>query len=190
MAGKVPVPNEEETEKFRRIVAEDLGIALTPEEAAQLQVGATARLQIEGQATPLTAQVTRISPATHAGTRAVLAYLALPGGPGLRVGLFASGRIELARFQALALPLTAVRLDEAQPYVLSLVNSPTGLMIRRLPVVLGLQAMPAQAPDSPTPWVVVKDGLPAGSRVLSAAVGTVPDLTPARLLAATPAPAP
>ena len=83
-----------------------------------------------------------------------------------------------------------MRLDEAQPYVLSLVNSPTGLMIRRLPVVLGLQAMPAQAPDSPTPWVVVKDGLPAGSRVLSAAVGTVPDLTPARLLAATPAPAP
>ena len=35
MASKVPVPNDEEIERFRKLVPDDLGIGLTPEEAAE-----------------------------------------------------------------------------------------------------------------------------------------------------------
>ncbi len=36
MASRIPVPDEEETERFRRIVADETGEELTHEEAAEL----------------------------------------------------------------------------------------------------------------------------------------------------------
>jgi hypothetical protein len=56
------------------------------------------------------------------GTRAVMVYLALEPHPGLRQGLFTTGTIELESRDVLAVPTSAVRIDQAEPYVLAVIG--------------------------------------------------------------------
>ncbi len=100
----------------------ELEAAITPEDITGVAVGQTARLAVDGLDGPVTARVVRINPSTQVGTRAVLAYLALDPRPGLRQGLFLTGTIDLRSGSALAVPVSAVRVDQAQPYVLAVVG--------------------------------------------------------------------
>ena len=103
----------------------ELEAAVAPEDVVRLRVGQTARVQIDGLAAPLTARVARINPSAQAGTRSVLAYLELgPGAStsGLRQGLFARGSIELKRQSALVVPVSALRFDQARPYVMAVLD--------------------------------------------------------------------
>ena len=100
----------------------ELEAAVAPEDVVQLRVGQTASVQIDGLAEPVPARVVRINPSATAGTRSVLAYLALAPGTataGLRQGLFARGSIELQRQSALVVPASALRFDQARPYVMA-----------------------------------------------------------------------
>lgn len=103
----------------------ELEAQIAPEDVVQLRVGQAATLQIDGLAEPMAAKVVRINPSAQAGSRAVLAYLELaPGaaGLGVRQGLFARGGIELTRREALVVPASALRFDQAKPYVLVVEN--------------------------------------------------------------------
>jgi membrane fusion protein, multidrug efflux system len=103
----------------------ELEAAVAPEDVVQLRVGQQARVQIDGLAEAVTARVARINPSAQTGTRAVLAYLELAPGAsaaGLRQGLFARGTIELQRKSALVVPASALRFDQAKPYVLAVVD--------------------------------------------------------------------
>ena len=95
----------------------ELEASLSANESLDVRLGQSVALQIEGSATPVSAKVVRINPSAVTGSRAVLVYLALQSTPGLRQGLFAQGTISTARLQTLAVPLSAVRSDEPQPYV-------------------------------------------------------------------------
>ena len=64
----------------------------------------------------------RVNPSAQAGSRSVLVYLALERSEGFRQGLFAQGRLEVGRSGALALPLSAVRVDKPEPYVQMVVD--------------------------------------------------------------------
>ena len=100
----------------------ELEAAVAPEDVVQLRVGQTASVQIDGLAAPMPARVVRINPSATAGTRSVLAYLALAPGTataGLRQGLFARASIELQRQSALVVPASALRFDQARPYVMA-----------------------------------------------------------------------
>ncbi len=154
----------------------ELEAALTPDDVASLGIGQRATLRVDGLATPVAAQVARINPSAQAGTRSILAYLAVEPQPALRQGLFARGRIELGRKRALAVPLAAVRTDQAQPYVL-LVKDERAVMAR---VELG-----ARGTVGSDAWVEIVSGLGEGAVVLGGSTGTVRDGTPVRL--ATPA---
>lgn len=95
----------------------ELEASLSASESVAVRVGQSAVLQIEGVTQPVTAKVIRINPSTTVGSRAVLVYLSVEAAPGLRQGLFAQGTLGIDHVQALAVPLSAVRTDQPQPYV-------------------------------------------------------------------------
>ncbi|RYF32362.1 MAG: HlyD family efflux transporter periplasmic adaptor subunit, partial [Comamonadaceae bacterium] len=98
---------------------------LSAADSVAVRVGQRATLQIEGSGVDaatgadrnVTATVVRVNPSAQAGSRSVLVYLRLDRSAGFRQGLFAQGRIDVGRNTALALPLSAVRIDKPAPYV-------------------------------------------------------------------------
>lgn len=95
----------------------ELEATLSAADSVDLRVGQEATLQVEGSLRPVAARVARINPSAQAGSRSVLAYLAIADTTGLRQGLFAQGAITMGAQSALAVPLSAVRTDKPSAYV-------------------------------------------------------------------------
>jgi RND family efflux transporter MFP subunit len=95
----------------------ELEASLSAADSLSVKVGQTAQLTVEGSSKPLAAKVARVNPSAVAGSRAVLAYLAVEPGAGLRQGLFAQGNLATGSLRSLAVPLNAVRTDKPLPYV-------------------------------------------------------------------------
>lgn len=153
----------------------ELEAAVPAADAGSLRPGAVAELSIEGITEPVRAQVARLNPTTQAGTRAVLVYLSVQPAAGLRAGLFARGTVAQDERTALTLPLSAVRLDDALPYVVVL----DGQALRRRTVKTGGRGLVERVES-----IEVVEGLREGDRILRGSLGTVRDNTPARLVAA------
>ena len=168
----------------------ELEAAMTPEDVAGVRVGQLAKLQIDGLAEPVPSRVVRINPSTQTGTRAVMVYLALDAHPALRQGLFARGAIEMESKITLVVPQSAVRLDQAQPYVLLLDN---GRVLQRV-VSTGARGEITLdgASDGTRETGVSVSGIDEGATVLRGSVGALRDGALARLpgktvISATPA---
>jgi RND family efflux transporter MFP subunit len=157
----------------------ELEAALAPDDVADIKVGQVARLQVDGFAEPLPATVARINPSTQAGTRAVMVYLVLAPHPGLRQGLFAKGTIELQRRSALVAPVSAVRVDQAKPYVLAVVDG----KVMSKPVALGTRGEASFGAVRETA-VELTEGVSAGTTLLRGTVGQMRDGTPVSLAGA------
>ena len=162
----------------------ELEAAVAPEDVGGVQVGQTARLTIDGIKEPARARVVRINPSTQAGTRAVMVYLALQPQPGLRQGLFGRGSVELQRKTTLVVPVSAVRVDQARPYVLAV----AGGKVERRAVTLGARGEAAidGALDSA---VEVTGGIAEGTLLLRGTVGALRDGTEVKVVAQAKAPA-
>lgn len=158
----------------------ELEAAVSPEDIASVRVGSRARLQVDGFAQPVSAEVVRINPSTQAGTRAVLVYLALDPLPGLRQGQFARGVIELERATALALPASALRIDQAARYALVVAAG----KVQQRRVTEGRAGLARFDGGAPEPAVAIASGLAAGDLVLRGSVGALRDGTAVRLPAA------
>jgi RND family efflux transporter MFP subunit len=162
----------------------ELEAGITPEDLAALRVGALARLQVDGVSDTVPARVVRINPSAQTGSRMVTAYLAVEPLPALRHGLFARGWIDLERRPALVVPLSAVRSDQARPYVLRVNGDRAELRVPEF----GSRGQ-AQGIDA----VEVRTGLAEGDRLLAGSVGFVRDGTtlhlPGVATAGTPSPA-
>ena len=150
----------------------ELQASVPPESAGLLRVGATAKLKVDGIDDDVPARVVRINPSAQPGSRSVIAYLELQPNPALRQGLFARGIIELERRQALLLPLSAVRNDQAQPYALLL----AGTQVAQRTLSLGQRGQAGGVEA-----VEVLQGLAAGDRVLAGSLGAMRDGTSVRL---------
>ena len=152
--------------------------------ATRVQVGQVARLALEGGSPSLEARVVRISPSAQAGSRAVPVYLSMDNTApvtGLRQGVFVQGSIAVGAEQALAVPLDAVRTDQAEPYV----QVVEGNQVAHHVVKTG-----ARTVVDGTAWVAVQ-GVPEGAQVLTARVGPLPVGTALRMpTAQAPATAP
>ncbi len=157
----------------------ELEAALAPEDVVDVKVGQAARLTVDGFTDPMPATVARINPSTQAGTRAVMVYLALAPHPGLRQGLFAKGNIELQRRTALVAPVSAVRIDQAKPYVLAVVD---GKVVQKI-VSLGARGEASFGAGRES-VVELSEGLPAGSTLLRGTVGQLREGTPVTLATA------
>jgi membrane fusion protein, multidrug efflux system len=158
----------------------ELEAAVSPDDVGSVQVGSLARLQVDGLAQPVAARVVRINPSTQAGTRSVMTYLALEPQAGLRQGLFARGAIELQRQTTIAVPASAVRVDQARPYVLVVAS---GKIVQRF-VTTGVRGEAMFGPR-PEAAIEISAGLQPGDTVLLGSVGTMRDGALARLPAAT-----
>ncbi len=154
----------------------ELEAAVTPDDLASLQVGQAARLQVDGVAAAVSARVARINPSTQAGTRAVMVYLAVDPQPGLRQGLFARGSIDLQRRSALVVPASALRFDQARPYVVAV----TAGQAQQRAVTPGARGDVLIAGRKEA-GVEIVHGLAEGDTVLRGTVGALRDGTPLRL---------
>jgi RND family efflux transporter MFP subunit len=149
----------------------EVEVPLSPSESMDVRVGQVASLQVEDRQTHVGAKVKRISPSAQTGSRSVLIYLALDKAEGLRHGLFAKGILGMGKSQVLAVPLSAVRTDRAQPYVQ--VVEPVGgqLQVMHKTVTMGVRGMDLAQPESET--MVGVTGLTEGSTVLKSHVGAL-----------------
>jgi membrane fusion protein, multidrug efflux system len=146
----------------------ELEAAVAPEDVLALRVGQAARVQVEGLAEALAAKVVRINPSAQGGTRNVTAYLEVAAHPALRQGLFARASIDTARKSALLVPASAVRLDQAQPYVLAVAE---GVAVDKA-VTLGARGE-ALVQGKAEAVVEVSSGLAPGTPVLRGTVGAL-----------------
>jgi membrane fusion protein, multidrug efflux system len=146
----------------------ELEAAVAPEDILSLRVGQAARVQIDGQAEPVPAKVVRINPSAQSGSRSVLAYFELSNSAGLRQGLFARGEVELQRKSALVVPVSALRFDQAKPYVLAVEN---GLAVQRQ-VTTGSRG-DVRIDGRMEAAVEITNGLQAGTTVLRGTVGAL-----------------
>jgi membrane fusion protein (multidrug efflux system) len=157
----------------------ELEVAVAPEDVVQLRLGQTAQVQVDGLPQALPARLVRINPSAQAGTRSVLAYLELPASAqaaGLRQGLFARGQVELLRKRALVVPASALRYDQAKPYVLAVVDGQATVR----PVSVGSAGSVVLGGKSEN-VLEITAGLDAGSIVLRGTVGTLREGTRLKL---------
>lgn len=175
----------------------ELEAAVPPELAAQLLVGQTARLTVEGSTATVQAKLVRISPSAQAASRSVLVYLKLSPAPGLRHGLFAQGQVLVGERTGTAVPASSVRNDRPQPYV-QLVQASASASepahIAHVPVKVlgqGLDALSLDkqavgaAPESAL--FILTDSIAEGAFVTSVKTGFIQQNTSIRLMQATTA---
>jgi len=139
----------------------EMEASLTAADSVDVRVGQDAVLQIEGTARPVQAKVARINPSAQAGSRSVLAYLAVTDPTGLRQGLFAQGSLGTGRVKALAVPLSAVRTDKPAPYVQVVENN----QVAHKPVDTGTRG------DVDNEAMVAVKGLATGALVIRGNLG-------------------
>ena len=155
---------------------------LAAADSIAVRVGQRATLQIEGSGldaagadSTVGATVARVNPSAQAGSRSVLVYLRLDRATGFRQGLFAQGRIDVGRSSALALPLSAVRIDKPAPYVQMVAD---GRIVHRA-VQPGLRGQV----DRQT--MVALTGVDDGTLVVAGTVGPLREGTLVRLASST-----
>jgi len=151
----------------------EVEVPLSPSESLDVRVGQLANLQLEDRKEFVTAKVKRISPSAQAGSRSVFIYLALDQSEGLRHGLFAKGTLGLGKSQVLAVPLSAVRNDRAQPYVQVAEQVGDQLQVVQKTVTLGVRGMDLAQPEAEAEPMVGVTGLAEGSTVLKGQVGAL-----------------
>jgi RND family efflux transporter MFP subunit len=151
----------------------ELEASLAASDSPLVRLGQVAELQIEGTAAPVRAQVVRVNPTVMAGSRSVLAYLALDAAPGLRQGLFAQGTLTVASTEALALPISAVRTDKPRPYVQLVRDN----KVVHQPVELGARG------QFEGQWMVAVPGLDPQTPVIAGSVGQLREGTTVKLAA-------
>jgi len=149
----------------------EVEVPLSPSESMDVRVGQAASLQIEDRKDTVGAKVKRISPSAQTGSRSVLIYLALDKAEGMRHGLFAKGILGLGKSQVLAVPLSAVRTDRAQPYVQTVEQVDNQLRVAHTNVTLSIRGMDLAQPESET--MVGVTGISEGSTILKGQVGVL-----------------
>lgn len=102
----------------------ELEAAVPTSDIAQIVVGQTVTVRIEGLPELFEGKVVRINPSTQAGSRSVLVYVQIANPKNvLRVGMFAEAQLVLrAKQGVLALPQNAVRKDSQGAFVYTITN--------------------------------------------------------------------
>ena len=152
----------------------ELEAAVPASEIAQVAIGQTVELAVEGLPQHFDGKVVRINPATQAGSRSVPVYIQVANTQNqLRVGMFAEGRLVLnSKKGVLALPQSAVRKDGNGAYVFTI----AGGKIARNTVTLGAAGVAGNEYRTE-----ITSGLDFGAQVIRADMGNLSPGTPVRI---------
>lgn len=161
----------------------ELEATLSAADSVAVRVGQRATLQIEGSGIAgatgaersIGASVVRVNPSAQAGSRSVLVYLRLDRSTGFRQGLFAQGTLDVGRTEALALPLSSVRIDKPAPYVQMVIEG----RIAHRSVKTGARGQVGGQ------TLVAVQGIDEGAVVVAGSVGQLREGTAVRLASAT-----
>ena len=153
-------------------------------EIGAIRIGQPVELAIEGVERPQVGRIARIAPSTQTGTRSVPIYIALENrDPTVRAGLFAQGRLEVARRDAVrVVPASAVRDAGGRTFAYAVVD---GRLVER-ELRLGLRDDAVRNAAGGMGVVEVLEGLAVGDRVVAANLGA---LRTGSLVRVMPAPA-
>lgn len=152
----------------------ELEAAVPASEIAQVAVGQSVELRVEGLPKHFEGKVARINPSTQAGSRSVPVYIQVVNPQNqLRVGMFAEGRLVLtSKGGVLALPQSAVRKDGSGAYVFTIAAG----KIERRPVTLGVNGVAGDEYRTE-----ITSGLDFGAQVIRADMGNLSPGTPVRM---------
>ena len=134
-------------------------------EIPRVKVGQDVRFKVDGfQKREFEGKVARINPATEAGSRSMLVYIAVRNDDSaLRAGMFAKGSIVTERSGvAPIVPMTALREEQGKQVVYKIEN---GKVVAQ-PVTLGLR-------NEDEGYVEVTDGLDKGAHVIVSKLNAV-----------------
>jgi len=138
--------------------------AVPASDIPSIRVGQQVSFRVEGFGErEFRGRIDRINPATQSGSRSILVYAVLPNqDSALKGGMFAKGSVTLSRIEsAQVLPLSAVREENGNAYVLRIAND----RLEARAVKLGLR-------NEDEGTVQIVDGLDAQSQVVRSNSGT------------------
>jgi RND family efflux transporter MFP subunit len=138
----------------------ELEAPVPADDIAQVTVGTRAEFRLEGMDRTYTGKVVRINPATAAGSRSVLVYIAVErADPSMRAGMFARGRFVLDRSDpVLAVPFSAVHDEAGRAAVLAVVEG----RLEKLPVTLGVRGSSETLDDA----IEIRGGIAPGAQIV------------------------
>lgn len=152
----------------------ELEAAVPAADIAQIAIGQSVELRIEGVTERYAGKVVRINPATQSGTRSVPVYVQVANPrKQLRAGMFAEARLVLtSRAGVLALPQSALRKEGDTAFVYAIVD---GSIARRL-VTLGMTGLAGDEHRTE-----ITGGIAFGDQIVRTDMGKLMAGTPARI---------
>jgi RND family efflux transporter MFP subunit len=153
----------------------ELEAAVPAQDVTQVRVGQQASVVPDGMAENVTGSVARIAPGTQGSSRNVMVYIKLAPSANapLKQGMFAQGLLKLGNAaEQLAVPMSAVRVDEPQPYVWLLSNADGAGKLAKRVVTLGARTQT----DTDT-LISISSGLANNDRILRGGIASISDNT-------------
>ena len=152
--------------------------ALVPtSDISKIKIGQTVLLHIEGLAEEFIGNVTRINPATQAGSRSIAIYIQVANPQDiLKVGMFVDAQLVLrTKANVIAIPQTAVHKESSGAYVYALENN----FIARKNITLGQDGRSGEVA-----LIEISSGLKAEDQIIKTDMG---NLRPGTAVRITPA---
>jgi membrane fusion protein, multidrug efflux system len=132
-------------------------------------IGQIVALQIEGVSGEQSGKITRIAPATQAGTRSIPVYITLENkNPLIRGGMFAQGNLAIeAKQNVIVIPLAALREAAGRNFVYVIANG----TITEREIKIGLRDDRANAANGSSGVAEITQGLKAGDEIVAVNLG-------------------
>ena len=150
------------------------------QDIAKIKLGQSVQLKIEGVTGTVIGNVSRINPATTAGSRSIMAYIQVPNVSGaqsngqLRAGMFGEAQLVVEkRMGVLNIPQSAVRFDSG----LSSVYVIEGSVLQQKPVTLGMQGE-----INGVAVVEVLSGVAKGNKIVNTNLGRLRSGMPVKIV--------
>jgi RND family efflux transporter MFP subunit len=152
----------------------ELEAAVPTTDIINVKLGQEAQVKVEGVPVPLTGKVTRINPATQAGSRSVMAYIQIDNPQNLlRAGMFAEAQLVLAKKSGvLTAPQSAIHTSGGSASLYAIENG----KIMQKTVTLGIRGN-----DDDGTAVEITGGVNNGAQIVKTNLGNLQTGTPVKL---------